>query len=207
MKKLSYQRIYESEEYLSPLGRIRHRALFGGYSLSVDDTVFAMVAQGDLYLKLCERSATYLVAHPPQLLRLSKRGRAVELNYYLVDETLWQDRPLLLSLSAQSLQEAQAEKLKHQQAGRLKSLPNISFQLEMLMHEAGVRDVRTLKALGAPTVWYRLHCLRRDLNPSVVLALEGAIHGVHAAALPPARRQHLLAWAEMLTGKGGGYPR
>lgn len=39
MKKISYERIYKSQEYLSPLGEIHHRALFGGYTLAVDDAV------------------------------------------------------------------------------------------------------------------------------------------------------------------------
>jgi DNA transformation protein len=55
MKKISYERIYKSQEYLSPLGEIHHRALFGGYTLAVDDAVFAMVSDGELYLRACEK--------------------------------------------------------------------------------------------------------------------------------------------------------
>lgn len=61
MKKISYERIYKSQEYLSPLGEIHHRALFGGYTLAVDDAVFAMVSDGELYLRACEESAKYCV--------------------------------------------------------------------------------------------------------------------------------------------------
>ncbi|VDZ83906.1 Regulator of competence-specific genes [Kluyvera intermedia] len=46
MKVISYKRIYQSQEYFAVLGKVRSRALFGGYSLAVDDTVFAMVAEG-----------------------------------------------------------------------------------------------------------------------------------------------------------------
>ena len=42
MKSLSYKRIYKSQEYLATLGTIEYRSLFGSYSLTVDDTVFAM---------------------------------------------------------------------------------------------------------------------------------------------------------------------
>ena len=41
MKSLSYKRIYKSQEYLATLGTIEYRSLFGSYSLTVDDTVFA----------------------------------------------------------------------------------------------------------------------------------------------------------------------
>ena len=46
MKSLSYKRIYKSQEYLATLGTIEYRSLFGSYSLTVDDTVFAMVSDG-----------------------------------------------------------------------------------------------------------------------------------------------------------------
>lgn len=47
MKSLSYKRIYKSQEYLATLGTIEYRSLFGSYSLTVDDTVFAMVSDGE----------------------------------------------------------------------------------------------------------------------------------------------------------------
>ncbi len=65
MKSLSYKRIYKSQEYLATLGTIEYRSLFGSYSLTVDDTVFAMVSDGELYLRACEQSAQYCVKHPP----------------------------------------------------------------------------------------------------------------------------------------------
>ena len=64
MKKISYERIYQSQEYLSPLGEIHHRALFGGYT-AVDEAVFAMVSDGELYLRACEQSAKYCVKTLP----------------------------------------------------------------------------------------------------------------------------------------------
>lgn len=65
MKSLSYKRIYKSQEYLATLGTIEYRSLFGSYSLTIDDTVFAMVSDGELYLRACEQSAQYCVKHPP----------------------------------------------------------------------------------------------------------------------------------------------
>ncbi|VEB61159.1 DNA transformation protein TfoX [Salmonella enterica subsp. enterica] len=47
------------------LGTIQYRSLFGSYSLTVEDTVFAMVANGELYLRACEESVPYCVKHPP----------------------------------------------------------------------------------------------------------------------------------------------
>ncbi|HEX4501137.1 MAG TPA: TfoX/Sxy family DNA transformation protein [Scandinavium sp.] len=201
MGKLSYKRIYQCEECLSSLGRVHHRALFGGYSLSIDDTVFAMVAHGELYLRVCEESAVYDTSKPQRLLTLNKRGRPVSLNYYLVDDGLWQDQSLLLRMSTIALRGAQNEKLQRCNAQRMRNLPNITFQLELLLSEAGIHDLDTLRGLGAATAWCRLRSIRKDLSMNVLFALEGAILGMHAAIIPLQRRQHLQEWAEMLMEK------
>ncbi len=55
--KLSYDRIYKSQNIWR--GTIQYRSLFGSYSsLTVEDTVFAMVANGELYHRACEASPT-----------------------------------------------------------------------------------------------------------------------------------------------------
>ncbi len=194
MKDMSYRRIYESREYLAALGTIRHRALFGGYSLSVDDTVFAMVAKGDLYLRACEQSAEYRAQHSAPLLTIMKRGRPVLLNYYRVDESLWQDRETLMKLSTWSLAAAWKEKMQRLCEPRLKDLPNLNFQLEMLLWEAGIPDAATLKKLGAKACWLRLRTLNTHLGINILLALAGAIEGKHLAALPAQLRQTLTTW-------------
>ncbi|AIR01993.1 TfoX/Sxy family DNA transformation protein [Pluralibacter gergoviae] len=198
MKSISYGRINKSVECLSSLGDVQHRALFGGYSLSIDDTVFAMVMEGKLYLRACEQSAAYHVSRPDKLLTFNRRGRAVSLNYYLVDDELWRNRPLLLSLSALALEKAQKDKSKRHVRRGLRSLPNITWSLEVLLLEAGIVDEKMLQALGAAAAWYRLRRIRKNLSASVLLALEGAITGMHSARIPEARRQHLLDWAKML---------
>lgn len=194
MKDLSYQRIYQSREYLSSLGQIRSRALFGGYSLSVEGTVFAMVSDGDLYLRACEQSAEYCAQHASPLLTFMKRGRPVLLNYFRVDESLWQDQNKLRTFSSWSLAAARSEKMRRTGTPRLKDLPNLTFQLETLLREAGVPDYATLRQLGAKACWIRLRHLNTHLGIKVLLALEGAIEGLHEAALPAVIRQALTDW-------------
>ncbi|AUU90212.1 competence protein [Enterobacteriaceae bacterium ENNIH3] len=194
MKNISYQRIYQSREYLAPLGKIRFRAHFGGYSLSIDNTVFTMISEGELYLRACEESAQYRVTRSSPLLTIQKRGRAVSLNYYFVDEHLWRDLPTLLRLSSQSLAAAREEKAARDTPHRLKDLPNISFQLEMMLFDAGIPDERMLRHLGAKACWLRLKALNKHMVIKVLLGLEGAIIGLHEAALPALRRQELIDW-------------
>lgn len=61
--------------------------------------------------------------------------------------------------------------------------------MELQLIHAGIPDVRTLREVGAQEAWLRLRVNNASLSLSVLLALEGAIAGVHAAALPTPRRQ------------------
>lgn len=63
MRKLVCPRFPQFQACVSPLGQLHSRPLFGGYSPAIDDTVFAMVAEGDIYLRACEQSAAYRVEH------------------------------------------------------------------------------------------------------------------------------------------------
>ncbi|BBV66760.1 TfoX/Sxy family DNA transformation protein [Kluyvera ascorbata] len=194
MKKISYKRIYQSQKYFSLLGKIKSRALFGGYSLAVNDAVFAMVSEGELYLRMCEESATYQAQHSPPLLTLRKRGCSQQLKYFHVGERLWSDEPVLLQLGKFSLEDALREK-KQQKSLRIKDLPNLSFHMELLLSEAGIKDAQMLQHLGAEMAWIRLRKIRKQLSINVLYSLEGAIMGVHSAALPAQRRQELQEWA------------
>lgn len=198
MKVHSYDRIYKSQEYLSSLGKIGYRALFGSYSLTIEDTVFAMVAKGELYLRACEQSVPYCVKHSPAWLTLMKRGRPVTLNYYQVDENLWGDRQQLLCLSKFSLDAANFEKHSRDTLHRLKDLPNMTYHLESLLNEAGINDVRTLQILGSKMCWLRLRQANKSITEKILFILEGAINGIHEAALPAFRRQELAEWVKSL---------
>lgn len=156
MKSLSYKRIYKSQKYLATLGTIEYRSLFGSYSLTVDDTVFAVVSDGELYLRACEQSAQYCVKHPPVWLTYKKCGRFVTLNYYRVDESLWRNQLKLVRLSKYSLDAALKEKTTRNTREKLKDLPNMSFHLEAILGEVGIKDVRALRILGAKMCWLRL---------------------------------------------------
>ena len=195
MKKLVCLRIHQFRACLSPLGKISCRPLFGGYSLAIDNTVFAMMAEGEIYLRVCEQSAQYRVAHKNPLLKMQKNGRLVALKYYHIDEGLWRDSKMLFHLSALSLQTARNEKHRQRHSGRLKNLPNISFHMELQLINSGIKDELTLRKIGAKEAWLRLRKMNKALTVNVLYSLEGAIAGVHAAKLPTQQRQELEEWA------------
>lgn len=110
MDKSSSDTLVRVQNTLSSLGNVTHRSLFGGYSLAIDDAVFAMLAGGKLYLRASNESRDYQHAHNPPMLVCTRRGRHISLNYYLVDETLWNSPALLRDHARMALACAQAEK-------------------------------------------------------------------------------------------------
>ena len=156
--------------------------------------MFAIVSQGELYLRASEETATYFVNKASAPLIYSKRGRPVILNYFRVDEALWQDPPKLLELSSRALLAARRERLLRKKQKRLKDLPNLTGNIEIWLWEAGISDFRTLKAYGAKRSWIKLRGVKKSVGVKILLALAGAIDGIHEAALPALRRQELVDW-------------
>jgi len=120
------------------------------------------------------------------------------LNYYRVDEALWQDQNKLLQLSSLALEAARRERRERYKRDRLKDLPNLNFQLEILLNEAGITNEAALRALGAEQSWLKIRALNKHLSYKVLFALEGAIVGLHEAALPALRRRELVEWYKTL---------
>jgi len=194
MKELTYARIRESQENLSTLGDIGYRPLFGGYSLFVDGVIFAMVSEGELYLRACEQCTEYFTKKSAPTLQYYKRGLPIQLNYYRVDEELWQNMSQLILLSSSALRGARRERSQRKSLSRLKDLPNISLNLEIMLREAGINDTETLKSFGAKRSWIKLKHNKKVVGVKVLLALAGAICGVHEAVLPSKVRLELMDW-------------
>jgi len=186
--------VERSRQRLAALGHIESRTQFGGYALAVEKVVFALVNDDALYLRASEALQAYAAQQPMQPLVFRKRGSAVCLNYFRVDEALWRDPHQLLTLSAASLHTARKEAQARQAPLRLKDLPNLSLRMELLLHEAGVQTVEHLIALGAKQCWLRLKAINQHIGFKTLLALEGAIEGRHQATLSQAVRAELNEW-------------
>jgi len=153
MKDLAYAMIHKSQNYLSSLGHIGFRPLFGGYSLFVEGVIFAMVSDGALYLRACQQCHDYFKDKSTPVLQYYKRGLPVQLNYYRVDEALWQNLDKLVELACYALRGAQRERAQRKSDTRLKDLPNITLNIEMMLREVGINDSQTLKLFGAKRSW------------------------------------------------------
>jgi len=190
----SKQKIEQTKQRLSALGTVESRTQFGGYSLSVEKTVFAVVAEGELYLRACEQVQPYISERKMRPLNFIKRGMPVELNYYCVDSALWSDDEQLIALSSLCLQGARQERQKRLQNRRIKDLPNMGNRMETLLRDVGICSIDMLIEQGAKRSWLKLRENNKHLGLSVLLSLEGAIMGRHYQALPAEVREELCAW-------------
>ena len=195
----SKQRIEQSKRYLSSLGKIDTRTQFGGYSLAVEKIVFAVVAEGELYLRACEQIQPYIGAGRMPPLVFQKRGMPVALNYFRVDDAMWEQPETLLALSRWSLRRAQQQCLDKMANPRVKDLPNMGLRLEMMLREVGICSVQSLRAEGSKQCWLKLKAAHKNIGLRILFALEGAISGRHQAALSDAVTQELRDWFDCLS--------
>ena len=67
---------------LQPLGPVRARAMFGGHGLFLDDRMFALIADGDLYPKVDEATEPAFRAAGAAPFVYDRRGTAATLRYW-----------------------------------------------------------------------------------------------------------------------------
>ncbi|MCL2894919.1 TfoX/Sxy family DNA transformation protein [Brenneria tiliae] len=196
MKQLSEKRILQSKCHFASLGEITSRSQFGGYSIAANKIIFGVVSGGELYLRAGKNDEKHFRDRNMPHLVYTKRGVPFPLNYYLVDESLWENHAQLLHFAGMSLAGAQYDKAAQSRGGRLKDLPNLNYDLERLLWKAGIKNIDELQQYGAKTSYLKLRKVRANLSVNILLALAGAICGTHQAALPKGIRKELLEWYE-----------
>ncbi|HHH0062791.1 TPA: TfoX/Sxy family DNA transformation protein [Yersinia enterocolitica] len=198
MKKVSEHKIMQARCRFDFLGQITVRSQFGGYGLLANNIMFAVVSEGELYLRANDLVENLFRTRGMVNLVYAKRGLPVSLRYYWVDSVLWEDDLALRHFAKQSYQGAKSEVLsKKSPPVRLKNLPNLSASLERLLWKVGIQSAAELKLEGAKRCYLKLRTLRRTLGVNVLLALAGAISGHHCAVLPLILRSELIEWFEM----------
>jgi DNA transformation protein len=78
-------------DVFSPFGVIRTRKMFGGYGVYHNDVMFALVAEGTLYLKSDETIETYFKQRNLQQFEYSKANKPVKMSYFAAPEEIYED--------------------------------------------------------------------------------------------------------------------
>ncbi|WP_445374473.1 TfoX/Sxy family DNA transformation protein [Photorhabdus tasmaniensis] len=196
---LSEVRFTQLKNGFSSFGRLTRKPQFGGYSLLADGIMFAIIADGELYLRGNGHAEVLFKARGMKNYIYSKKGVPVILRYYQVVESLWQDQELLSQYAYLAYYYSLIEMTgKKKMPTRLKDLPNLGMSLERQLWKVGICKVEDLRLLGAKASYLKLHQYKRKSNVSLLLALAGAIEGCHSAVLPVQIRNDLLRWHKEL---------
>lgn len=188
-------RVTQSVTMFASLGDIQSRPQFGGYSLSSGGAMFALVADGELYLRATRENENMMKQLAMRQFIYPKRGMEILLRYFQVDETLWQQPERLIELANDSIKGMQSERTAKKNVPlRLKDLPNINLSMERLLWQIGVKSFEQLCAEGAIQTYQKLVSMNKQGGIGVLFALEGAILGYHQNVLPDASRQELTQW-------------
>ncbi|EGY29707.1 Regulator of competence-specific genes [Candidatus Regiella insecticola 5.15] len=197
MKHLSEKIIARIKTDFTFLEPITSRSQFGGYGLLSNNVMFALVSEGELYLRANDNVEHLFIERNMPNLVYAKRGIPVLLRYYWVDPALWMNNETLINFVQLAYQGAVTEALnKKHKAIRLKDLPNLSIGIERLLWRVGIRNVSELRLKGAKSSYLQLRALKSSLGVNMLLALAGAINGYHHAVLPKILRHELLEWFE-----------
>lgn len=198
METASENKIMQAQGRFDFLGKITVRSQFGGYGLLANGIMFAVVSDGELYLRANNKIENLFRSRGMSNLVYAKRGLPVLLRYYWVDSALWEDVCTLSHFATRAYQGAKAEVLsKKGPTVRLKDLPNLSASLERLLWKVGIKNAAELRREGAKRCYLKLRTLKCSLGINVLLARAGAISGHHYAVLPLLMRSELIEWFEI----------
>lgn len=85
-------RVAQAKACFDALGNITTRSQFGGYGLLADGVMFAVVADGEMYLRATKSLEPEFRSRGMVNMVYSKRGVPIIMRYYWVDHQLWGSR-------------------------------------------------------------------------------------------------------------------
>lgn len=78
-------------DLLEPLGPVSARRMFGGHGIYLDRTMFALVADDTLFLKVDDESREEFVAAGLEPFRYARRGKSYQMSYHAAPEDALED--------------------------------------------------------------------------------------------------------------------
>lgn len=84
---------YVIYDLLGDVSGISSKAMFGGYGVYKNEKSFAIIVDGELYLKADEETKNFFMAHDSHAFTYSKKnGKAYTMNYWFVPEEIFESR-------------------------------------------------------------------------------------------------------------------
>ena len=108
---------------LLPLGPARARAMFGGWGVYMDDTMFALIADGELFLKIDGETEAEFAAAGAEPFVFSRNGESITMSYRKAPDGSLDDPSALLPWAEMAFAAAKrARKGKKSKGGKRKTV-------------------------------------------------------------------------------------
>ncbi len=108
---------YVTNELLKDVAGVRARAMFGGYGLYKDDTIFACVINDKVYYKVGESNMTEYVKAKSKPFTYKSNGKEYAMSYWLVPKKVLSSPKLLKEWTKKAVAVAvEARKVKRKRA-------------------------------------------------------------------------------------------
>lgn len=96
MSKDSTFHDYVVHDLLGDVSGISSKAMFGGYGVYRDGKIFAIIVDGELYLKGREETKEFFESHNSRQFTYNKKdGKTYKMNYWFVPEEVYENRDML----------------------------------------------------------------------------------------------------------------
>jgi DNA transformation protein and related proteins len=218
-------------DLMDRFGGVNSRAMFGGHGLYRDGVMFALLANGQLYLKVDEQTRANFTSRNLQPFSFTAKGRTVQLSYHEAPAQALEDAAEMAdwcalawqaALRAQSKAKAKAAGKSARRFGKaealpgqaascdsalgasapLETLPNLGPRSAASLAAAGITSLAGLQALGAVRAFVRARALNPGVSLNLLWALEGALTGRHWQEVAEADRASLLMALEDVQREG-----
>jgi len=183
---------------------VRARRMFGGHGLYRDDIMFALLADGDLYLKVDEQSRDVFVKRDLRAFTFSAKGRTVSLSYHEAPAEALEDEAVMAQWCRLAWEAALRSKAPGAGAKRarrsvqpqakakpggaasvsaaqgpdgLQGLPNLGPRSMQWLAAAGITSLVQLQGIGAVRAFVRARACSPSVSLNLLWALEGALTG------------------------------
>lgn len=92
MKKSLPSCVEETINFCLPLGHVRVKSMFGGHGLYFEDTMFALEADGDIYLKTDKETLALFEESGSEAFTYEGKNKPIKMSYSLIPSTAWDDQ-------------------------------------------------------------------------------------------------------------------
>ncbi|WP_375753800.1 TfoX/Sxy family DNA transformation protein [Vibrio sp. HN007] len=181
--------------YLKTFGPYLKRSMFGGTGIFVEDAMYALIIEKQLFLRGGEELDDKLTSKGCKKYRHVKKQTTATVNYYDITELFDQNDHELEGLINRSIQLSVEFKTSQKSAEniRLRDLPNMQLTLERMVKKSGVKNVDEFISLGPEIVFRKVQDeYGKDVDTRLLWKFAGAVDGVHWELLDSGRKKELL---------------